>query len=165
MAPRKVKVSSSPAWYEPALDVPNVSEKNLAITRLLTAGDSNVGEETALRVGSTKPEASGSTFYPFFWHSVFMGLVPPFSDFFYAVLGHYNLHAHHLHPNSILLLSIFAFYCEAFVGVMSSVALLRHYFYLRNKEGQCSGCANFVAANGTKTISRAGKKVEGFRNK
>ena len=83
-----------------------------------------------LRAGSAEPEPSGSTFYPFFMNSVVAGLVPPFSDFFYAVLSHYKLHALHLHPNSVLLLSIFAFYCEAFVGVMPSVALLRHFFYL-----------------------------------
>lgn len=36
-----------------------------------------------------------------------------------------------LHPNSVLLLSIFAHLCEMFVGVMPSVALLRHYLYPR----------------------------------
>ena len=45
------------------------------------------------------------------------------------------------------------------------MALLRHFFYLRLKEGHCSGCANFVAANGSNAISRARKKAEGFRNK
>ena len=69
--------------------------------------------KTALQVGSTEPEASGNTFYPFFMSSVVARLVPPFSDFFYSVLSHYKLHALHLHPNSVLLLSIFAFYCEA----------------------------------------------------
>mgnify|MGYP000853270308 CR=1 FL=1 len=131
----------------------------------MMAEASNEKGKTALRAGSAELEASGGTFYPFFMSSVVAGLVPPFSDFFYSVLSHYKIHALHLHPNSVLLLSIFAFYCEAFVGVMPSVALLRHFFYLRNKEGQCSGCANFVAANGTNAISKAGKKVEGFRNK
>ena len=83
-----------------------------------------------LWAGSTKPEALGSTFYPFFMHSVFAGLVPPFSEFFYAVLRHYKLHTLHLNPISILLLSIFAFYCEAFMGVMPNVALLCHFYYL-----------------------------------
>ena len=45
------------------------------------------------------------------------------------------------------------------------MALLRHFFYLRLKEGHFSGCANFVAANGTNMISKAGKKAEGFRSK
>ena len=126
MAPRKVKPSASPAWYEPALDAPNVLEKNLAATHLLMAGESNEKGKTELQAGSAEPEAQGSTFYPFFMSSVVAGLVPPFSDFFYAVLRHYRLQALHLHPNSVLLLSIFAFYCEAYVGVMPSVALLRH---------------------------------------
>ena len=51
------------------------------------------------------------------------------------------------------------------MGVMPSVALLRHFFYLRLKEGHCSGCANFVVANGTNAISKARKKAEGFRSK
>ena len=122
MAPHKVKVDAQPAWYEPALDAPNVSEKNLA-----EKGD------TELRVGSAEPEARGSTFYPFFMNAIIAGLVPPYSDFFYAVLRHYRLQALHLHPNSVLLLSIFAYYCEAHVGVMPSVALLRHFFSLRIK--------------------------------
>ena len=113
MVPRKVKPSSSPAWYEPALDAPSVLEKSLAATRLLTAGESNERGKTELRVGSAESEASGSTFYPFFMRSIVTGLVPPFSDFFFEVLGHYRLQALHLHPNSILLLSIFAYYCKA----------------------------------------------------
>ena len=165
MASNKAKVVCSPSWFEPALCAPTFSGKNLAAALLMMAGDSNEGKETTLWVGSAEPESSDSTFYPFFMHSVFAGLVPPFSDFLYAVLSHYNHHALHLHPNSVLLLSIFAFYCKAFVGVMPSVALLRHFFYLRNKEGQCSGCANFIVANGTNAISRAEKNAEGFRNK
>ena len=97
--------------------------------------------------------------------SIVAGLVPPFSDFFYAVLSHYKLHALHLHPNSVLLLSIFTFYCDAFIAVMPSVALIRHFFYLWNKEDPCLGCANFVGASGSNAISRAEKKVAGFQNK
>ena len=77
MAPRKVKATSSPGWYEPALDAPNVSEKNLAAMRLLTAGENIEKGKTELRAGSAEPEASKSTFYPFFMSSVVAGLVPP----------------------------------------------------------------------------------------
>ena len=87
MAPRKVKASSSPAWYELALDAPNVSKKNLVVTRLLTAGESNERGKTELRAGSAEPEALNSTFYPFFMSSIVAGLVPPFSDFFYVKTG------------------------------------------------------------------------------
>ena len=48
---------------------------------------------------------------------------------------------------------------------MPSVALLHHFLFLRNKGGHCSGCANFVAANGTNAISKAGKRADGFRSK
>ena len=77
MAPRKVKAASPPAWYEPALDAPNVSEKNLAATRLLIVGESNEKGKTKLWAGSAEPEAQGSTFYPFFMSSIVAGLVPP----------------------------------------------------------------------------------------
>ena len=109
IAPDKAKASRSPAWYEPALSAPAVSEEKLAAACRMAAGEDDEGREAALRAGSAKPEALGSTFHPFFLNSVFAALVPPFSDFFYAVLSHYNLHALHLHPNCVLLLSIFAF--------------------------------------------------------
>jgi hypothetical protein len=105
-------------------------------------------------------------FYPFFLHSVFAGLILPFSKFFTTVLDHYQVQALHLQPNSILLLSIFAFYCEAFVGVMPSVALLRHFFYLRMHDPtQRSGCVSFAAAHSGNALMRAGKKVENFWRK
>lgn len=164
MAPKKARATPRPSWYEPVLDPPSVSEKNLAVVLLMTVeGDEK--RKTALRVGSTKPKASDSTFYPFFMSNIIAGLVPPFSDFFYSVLSHYKIHTLHLHPNSVLLLSIFAFYCEAYVGVMPSVALLCHFFFLGLKEGPCSGCVGFVVANKTNAISTAGKKAEGFRSK
>ena len=94
-----------------------------------------IGGATKLRLASDVPEPEGSTFFPFFSSGVAVGLVPPFSDFFYEVLDHYGLQALHLHPYSVLLLSIFAYYCEAYLGVMPSVALLRHFFFLRVSEG------------------------------
>lgn len=62
MAPRKAKAVSPPAWYELVLDAPNVLEKNLAATQLLTAGEDNEKGKTELRVGSAMPEASESTY-------------------------------------------------------------------------------------------------------
>ena len=110
MAPRKVKSSSAPTWYGPALEVPNIIEKSLASTCLLTAGESNEWGKTELRVASAELEAEESTFFPFFMSSIAAELVPPFSDFFYEVLDHYGLQALHLHHNSTHLLSIFAYY-------------------------------------------------------
>ena len=86
------------------------------------------------KAGSALPEGQGSTFYPLFVSAIVAGLVAPFSEFFFSVLRHYDLQALHLHPNSVLLLAIFAYYCQAHVGVQPSVALLHHYFSLRVRE-------------------------------
>ena len=106
MAPRK---SSTEAWYLPALDSPNLSEKNLALTRLMTVAQGSKGGGTVLKAGSDQPESRGSTFYLLFVSAIVAGLVPPFSEFFFDVLRQYNLQALHLHPNSVLLLAIFAY--------------------------------------------------------
>ena len=90
--------------------------------------------------------------------------MPPFTEFFFSVLRHYKLQALHLYPNSILLLAIFAYYCEAQVGVQPSVALLRHYFYLRTSRGTASACTSFIVYGGSIAISNPGKRIEGFRS-
>ena len=72
-----------------------------------------------------------ATEVPCFTDALWAGLVPPFSDFFNAVLSHYQIHLMHLSPESITLLSVFAFICDAMVGIPPSVALLRHFFSLR----------------------------------
>ena len=61
-----------------------MTEKNLVTTRLMTAAQGSEMGETKLRAGPAQPEAKGSTFYPFFMSTVIAGLVPPFSEFFYA---------------------------------------------------------------------------------
>ena len=110
MAPRKTPTGAPIAWYAPALDPPNLLEKNLALTRMMTVAHGRKGA-TVLKAGSDQPEGKGSTFYPFFVSAIITGLVPPFSEFFFVVLRQYNLQALHLHPNSVLLLAIFAYYC------------------------------------------------------
>ena len=78
------------------------------------------------------------------------GLVPPFSAFFNAVLSHYQIHMMHLGPQSITLLAVFAFVCEAMVGIPPSVALLRHFFSLcLTDPSQCLGCVSFQAVQET----------------
>ena len=165
MAPRRVKPASSPAWYEPALDAPNISEKNLTATLLLTTGESNEKGKTGLRAGSDVPVPEGSTFFPFFTSSIVVGLVPPFSDFFYKVLGHYGLQALHLssqlHPPLVdprLLLQGVP-QRDAVCGCAAPLLLLRI------NDDHTSGCANFVAAGKANAISKAGKKADGFRSK
>ena len=66
----------------------------------------------------------------YFADALWAGLVPPFFDFFNVVLSHYQIHMMHLSPESITLLSVFAFVCEAMVGIPPSVALLSHFFSL-----------------------------------
>ncbi|KAE8771047.1 hypothetical protein D1007_57111 [Hordeum vulgare] len=54
-----------------------------------------------------------------------------------------GIHAIHLDPCSLILLSAFTFLCEAFVGVTPSVALLRHFFSLGlASKIHCSWCAS-----------------------
>ena len=127
MAPRQAPAG---AWYSPALDPPNVSGASLALVRQMAEAQ-GITRAEAFKAGSAIPEGRGSAFYPLFVSAIVAGLVPPFSEFFHAVLRQYNLQALHLHPNSVLLLAIFAYYCEAHVGVKPSVALLRHFFSLR----------------------------------
>lgn len=161
MATRK---SPADAWYSPALDFPNLSEKNLTLARLMTVAQGSEGA-TMLKVGSDQPEGKGSTFYPFFVSAIVAGLVPPFSEFFLTVLRQYNLQALHLHPNYVLLLAIFAYYCEAHVGVKPSMALLRHFFSLRVSGAQVSVCTSFIAYSSSNAISKPGKRIKGYRSK
>ena len=88
-----------------------------------------------------------ATEVPYLADALWAGLVPPFSDFFNAVLSHYQIHMMHLGPESITLLSVFAFVCEAMMCILPSVALLRHFFSLRLVDPtQCSRCVSFIAA-------------------
>ncbi|KAE8784124.1 hypothetical protein D1007_42340 [Hordeum vulgare] len=72
------------------------------------------------------------------------------------------IQALHLQPNSVLLLAIFNFYCEAFVGEWALVALFHHFFSLRSiARGECSACMSFVDVGGAGTHLKVKKKVEG----
>ncbi|KAI5006166.1 hypothetical protein ZWY2020_033409 [Hordeum vulgare] len=143
-----------------------VLSKDVDLTPVLpwTAAESNEHGRTLIWPGARAKRPTSKAVYPFFLHSVFAGLVPPFSSFFTAILNHYGIHALHLQPNSILLLSIFAFYREAFVGVRPSVALFHHFFSLRlHDSAHLLACVSFVAAQSDNLLLKAGKKVENFR--
>ncbi|KAE8821036.1 hypothetical protein D1007_00878 [Hordeum vulgare] len=82
--------------------------------------------------------------------TLFSGPLPPFLDFLGVVLSHFQIHAMHLEPKSILVHSTFAFLCKDFVGVAPSVALLSHFFCLQLTEpNQCSECASLLAVSTT----------------
>ena len=119
-------LAAGSASYEPGLLVPCVTGEKLQTMLLLTASDDNEWKKTMLGVSTAVVELASSNFFPFFMHNVYSGLVPQFSHFLFTVLNRYGLHALHIHPNSILLLSIFAFYCEAFMGVMPSCRTLKY---------------------------------------
>jgi hypothetical protein len=57
---------------------------------------------------------------------------PPFLPFLLAILEKYDIQAIHLHPKFIALLAVFAYACEAWVGIKPSVAYFRHLFALRS---------------------------------
>jgi hypothetical protein len=110
-----------------------------------------------------------TTAQPFFLFSVFAGLLPPFSPFFLAILETYGIQAIHLHPKSITLLAVFAYACEAWIGIKSSVAYFRHLFSLRSSGlNQSSGYVSFIATAGTEgnfINLKWMKKVEDFRSR
>ncbi|KAE8817739.1 erythrocyte binding protein-like [Hordeum vulgare] len=104
---------------------------------------------------------------PLHIHALLSGVLPPFSSFLTAVLSHYYIHELHLDPSSLVLLSAFAFLCEAFVGVTPSVALLRDFFSLEVvSEEQCTRCASLKSANASVSRALDAKllsKAEGFQ--
>jgi hypothetical protein len=69
------------------------------------------------------------------------GLMPPLSSFFLMLLEHYGLQLQHLSPHSIMLVAVFAHFCEMFVGVRQSVRLIWRFHVLRpvNKQSPCLG--------------------------
>ena len=58
------------------------------------------------------------------------GLALPVSDFFYALLQFWGIQLHHLTPQSILHLSIFTHFYEAFIGILPHFHLFQHFFIL-----------------------------------
>jgi hypothetical protein len=109
------------------------------------------------------------TAQPFFLFSVFAGLVPLFSPFLLVILETYGIQAVHLHPKSITLLVVFAYACEAWIGIKPSVAYFRHLFSLRSSGlNQSSSYVSFIATAGTEgdfIDLKWTKKVEDFRSR
>jgi hypothetical protein len=88
---------------------------------------------------------------PFFLFSVFAGMVLPFSPFLLVILEMYGIQAIHLHPRSVALLAIFAYACEAWIGIKPSMVYFSHLFTLRSSGlNQSSGCVSFTAIARTK---------------
>jgi len=58
------------------------------------------------------------------------GLAVPVSECFHALLQFWGIQLHHLTPQSILHLSIFTHFCEAFLGILPHFHLSQHFFIL-----------------------------------
>jgi hypothetical protein len=151
----------------PALLPASINENGLAKARPLLASTHFEGGATEIWPG-TRPRCDlGPTVIPVVFHSLFAGLVSPFSDFLFAILEHYEICLLHLHHNSILVLALFMYLCEAFLGVMPSVVLFRTFYSLRISSGNhCFGGASFHIDDemGKFLIDmKISKKVENFR--
>ena len=72
------------------LDSKLATDKSLAPVRPMVASDHNEWKATRIfHVGLPKGQIT-TTIFPFFVHTIFGGLVPPFSAFFCAILAHYQ---------------------------------------------------------------------------
>ena len=58
------------------------------------------------------------------------GLILPVSEFFYRLLQFWRIQLHHLTPQSILHLSIFTHFYEAFFGILPHFHLFQYFFFL-----------------------------------
>ena len=113
-APRqasKPAAASGSAAPEGALSKSRIVAAGIGKVRYLAGAETN--EHGVTRMEPAGSRRIGEGYYPIFLHSLFAGLVPPFSDFLEAILETYQIQLLHLHPNSILILSIFAYLCEA----------------------------------------------------
>ncbi|KAE8780402.1 hypothetical protein D1007_46483 [Hordeum vulgare] len=141
--------------------------QGLKKVRLVVAADSNEWRGTHIWLDSWPRRERVFPAVPLHFQSILSRVLPPFSSFLNAVLSHYQIHALHLDPRSLVLLSASAFLCEAFVGLTPSVALPRHLFSLDLiSEVQCSGCASLRTVEATAPGALYAEllpEAEGFR--
>ena len=104
------------------------SQGDLAAVRLLVPGRGSENPTPALKLSSMRRGAQDVPFYIDFLRA---GMVPPLSKFCLAVLSSFGLLLAQLHPQAVLLMSIFAHLCENFLGIEPSVALFCHYYKIR----------------------------------
>ena len=58
------------------------------------------------------------------------GFAVPVSEFFHALFHFWGIQLHHLTPQSILHLSIFTHFCEAFLGILPHFHLFQYFFII-----------------------------------
>jgi hypothetical protein len=110
--------------------------------------------------GSPSWESPSAGAFPVLYHGIVAGLVPPF---ILELLSHFEIQVLHIHPMSLTILAICAFWCEAFVRVRTSVALFHHFYSARlNNGGLRAGCVTFYAESRWIDMDWE-KKVNDFR--
>jgi hypothetical protein len=115
--------------------------------------------------GSASWESPSVGAFPVLYHGIVAELNPPYSAFFLELLSHLEVQVLHIHPKSLTILAIFAFWCEAFVGVRPSVALFRHFYITRlNDGGLRARCVTFRAERKWIDMDWE-KKVDDFRQR
>ncbi|KAE8768856.1 hypothetical protein D1007_59620 [Hordeum vulgare] len=89
--------AASAAAVEPAVMPSRISKaEDLSPVLLLVSCDTNKWGATTISPGSEAPSGLVKIAYPFVLHIIYARLVPPFSNFFYAILSHYPIRALHL---------------------------------------------------------------------
>jgi hypothetical protein len=143
------------------------SSRELQTVREMVGSKNNEWGATRIWHGRALRDTLPAMVQPFFLFFVFAGLVP-FAPFFLAILETYGIQAIHLHPKSVTLLAVFAYACEAWIGIKPSVAYFRHLFSLRSSRlNQSSGFISFIATarmEGDFIDLKWMKKVEDFRS-
>ena len=95
--------------------------------------------------------------YPFFCTYFYYGLVPPFSDFFSAMMYDFGFRLLDFTPNAMTCMAVFAHLCENFVGVAPNVDLFCHFFVPRIKDKSLAGSVTCIPRAKTKGQYLAGQ--------
>ncbi|KAE8783117.1 hypothetical protein D1007_43446 [Hordeum vulgare] len=80
----------------PLLECDLSKDVDLTLVLPCTAAEYSMHGWTLIWPCATAKRSVSKAVYHFFLHSIFVGLVPPFSSFFTAILNHYGIQALHL---------------------------------------------------------------------
>jgi hypothetical protein len=167
MAPRKTTGAARSSV--PLLESRVKSNRKLQTVCEMVGSKNSEWGATRIWYGRTPRETLPATTQPFFLFSIFAGMVPPFFTFLLAILETNGIPAIHLHPKSVALLAVFAYACEAWIGIKPSVAYFCHLFSLRSSGlNQSLDCVSFITnarAEGDFIDLKWMKKVEDFQSR
>jgi hypothetical protein len=96
-----------------------------------------------------------------FLHFAERGLALPTCSFFRGFLYYYGLEPHHLNPNSVCHISIFIYFCEAFLGIEPHWDLFR--FLFRVKPQPTTKKLSVVGGAGIQLRQQAGEKYLSYK--